>query len=224
VRSINTLFLFAITAVVLSCTSQAALADPAAALAGLSTHTPRGLSLVKAPRASRPGRASGIARILTTQCQYTDLMPEPGNLEEIHSAVLCLVNKKRAESGETPLRLSGQLERAAEGHGREMISEDYFGHVSPSGETPVDRIRTTGYIPGGLVGYVIGENLAWGTLGLATPRAIVEAWIASPGHLANILEGSYRQTGIGVAPNAPAALDGGEPGATYVQDFGVIVR
>jgi uncharacterized protein YkwD len=224
VRSINTLFLFAITAVVLSCTSQAALADPAAPHAGLSTHTPRGPSVVKAARASRPAHASGIARILATPCKYTDLMPEPGNLELIHSAVLCLVNKKRAESGETPLRVSGQLERAAEGHGREMISEDYFQHVSPSGETPVERIRATGYIPGGQVGYVIGENLAWGTLGLATPRAIVEAWIASPGHLANILEGSYRQTGIGVAPNTPAALGDGEPGATYVQEFGVILR
>ena len=223
-RFINTRFLLAITSVVLGCTSQAALANPVAAHAGLSTHTSDALSAVKAPEASRPAHATGIARILATPCQYADLMPEPGDLPLIHSAVLCLVNKKRVEEGKTPLKLSGRLERAAEGHGRELVSEDYFQHVSPTGETPVDRIRTTGYIPGGQVGYVIGENLAWGTLGLAAPRAIVEAWIASPGHLANILEGSYRQTGIGVTPNTPAALGGGEPGATYVQEFGVIVR
>ena len=116
--------------------------------------------------------------------------------------MLCLVNRERAENGEPPLLRNAQLEQAAECHGAEMISDDYFQHVSPTGETPVDRIRATGYIPGPQVGYVIGENLAWGTLGLATPQAIVEAWIASPVHLANILEGQYRETGIGVAARA----------------------
>jgi uncharacterized protein YkwD len=151
-------------------------------------------------------------------------MPEPGDLEVIRSAVLCLINRERAEHGESPLESSGQLEQAAEAHSREMVAEDYFEHVSPAGETPVDRIRTTGYISSPDVGYVIGENLAWGTLELATPQAIVEAWISSPKHLANILETRYRDTGIGVAPNVPAALAGGEPGATYAQEFGVIIR
>ena len=49
---------------------------------------------------------------------------------------------------------------------------------------------------------MIGENLAWGTLQLSTPQAIVAAWIASPGHLANILEAQYRETGIGVSPGS----------------------
>ena len=77
--------------------------------------------------------------------------------------------------------------------------------------------------PGPSSGYVIGENLAWGTLGLATPQAIVEAWIASPGHLANILEGQYRDTGIAIVPATPPSLGEGEPGATYAQEFGVIL-
>src|SRR5208337_2711679 len=101
---------------------------------------------------------------------------------------------------ESPLTLDSQLQEAAEGHGQELVSLDYFAHVSPSGETPVDRIRETGYIPSPSVGYVIGENLAWGTYDLATPQAIVSAWIASPGHLANILEAKYTQTGIAVVP------------------------
>jgi uncharacterized protein YkwD len=208
----------------LSCTSQAALANHVAAHTRLGTHRPRARRVLDAPRASRAARVSMIAKIVATPCQYTDLMPEPSDLQLIRSAVLCLVNKKRAESGETPLRPNGQLERAAEGHSREMVSVDYFQHVSPTGETPVDRIRTTGYIPGPIVGYVIGENLAWGTQILATPRAIVQAWIASPAHLANILEARYRQTGIGVAPSAPAVLAGAAPGATYTQEFGVILR
>jgi uncharacterized protein YkwD len=69
---------------------------------------------------------------------------------------------------------------------------------------------------------VIGENLAWGTYQLSTPQSIVSAWIASPGHLANILESSYRDTGIAIAPQVPSSLSGGSPGATYAQEFGVI--
>lgn len=149
-------------------------------------------------------------------------MPEPANLPLIRAGVLCLINRKRAEKGEAPLKLSGQLERVAEAHSQEMVSANYFDHISPGGVTPADRMRQTGYIPNADVGYVVGENIAWGTLWLATPKAIVEAWIASPAHLANILEGSYRETGIGVAPAVPEAFGRGVPGATYSQEFGVI--
>jgi uncharacterized protein YkwD len=169
-------------------------------------------------------RAALIARALAAPCPNTELMPLASNVALVREAILCLINRVRAQHGESPLELNSELEQAAEGHSRELISADYFAHVSPSGETPVDRIRGTGYIPSPAVGYVIGENLAWGTYSLATPQAIVSAWVASPGHLANILEGQYRQTGIGVTPAVPAAFSAGAPGATYAQEFGVIVR
>jgi uncharacterized protein YkwD len=151
-------------------------------------------------------------------------VPEEGNIELVREAVLCLVNQERAQHAIAPLRLSHPLETAAEGHCSELIADDYFAHVSPTGETPVERIRTTGYIPGPNSGYVIGENLAWGTYGLATPQAIVSAWIASPEHLANILEAEYSETGIGIAPAVPSSLAPGAAGATYAQEFGAIVR
>jgi uncharacterized protein YkwD len=170
-------------------------------------------------------RESTIERVLAASCANTALVPEPANLPLVRTAVLCLVNHERASHGEPPLTLNTQLEKAAEGHNQEMISLDYFEHVSPSGLTPVGRIRnTTPYIPSPKVGYVIGENLAWGTLSLATPQAIVEAWIASPGHLANILESRYRETGVGVVASVPAVLSGGQHGATYAQEFGVIIH
>jgi uncharacterized protein YkwD len=169
-------------------------------------------------------RAAQIAAVLATACENTQLMPEPGNISLVRGAILCLVNRERAQNGETPLRLSTELGQAAEGHSHELISADYFAHVSPTGETPVDRVRGTGYIPGPSVGYVIGENLAWGTYSLSTPAAIVSAWIASPGHLANILESQYSETGIGVTPQVPAGLASGASGATYAQEFGVIVH
>lgn len=168
--------------------------------------------------------ANEIDRELATPCEDVQLMPEPGDLALVRAAVLCLINHRRAESGELPLRVDTALERAAEGHSQEMISSDYFAHVSPSGETPAQRIRAAGYLPDASDGYVLGENLAWGTLELATPQAIVSAWIASPEHLANILESQYRDTGIAVTPQAPAALADGLAGATYAQEFGVIIE
>jgi uncharacterized protein YkwD len=168
--------------------------------------------------------AATIASVLSTPCQNTELTPEAGNIALVRASVLCLINRKRAENGELPLIANAHLEEAAEGHCQELIADDYFAHVSPSGETPVDRIRETGYIPNANVGYVIGENLAWGTYQLSTPQSIVAAWIASPGHLANILESQYVETGIGITPAVPASLANGSPGATYAQEFGVIVE
>ncbi len=168
--------------------------------------------------------AATIAAVLSTPCQNTELTPEAADIGLVRAAVLCLINRKRAEAGESPLATNAQLERAAEEHGQELVADDYFAHVAPSGETPVDRIRATGYIPNSTVGYVIGENLAWGTYQLSTPQAIVSAWIASPGHLANILEAKYHDTGIGITPAVPPSLAPGAPGATYAQEFGVIVQ
>jgi uncharacterized protein YkwD len=186
--------------------------------AALQRHT---LAALGAARAAT--LAAALASLLATPCQNTELMPEPGDIPLIRAAVLCLINKVRAQNGERPLTPSAPLEQVAENHSREMVAENYFQHVSPAGLTPVDRLRNAGYIPGPEVGYVIGENIAWGTLDLATPQAIVGAWTASSEHLANILEGQYRDTGIGVAPQAPGALANGVPGATYSQEFGVIL-
>lgn len=165
-----------------------------------------------------------IAKVLATPCQDTQLTPEPANLPAVRAAVLCLIDVERAQNGLEPLRANANLEAAAASHGQEMIAADYFNHVSPSGVTPVDRVRETGYIPNGEVGYVIGENLAWGTLTLSTPEAIVKAWIASPEHLANILESKYRETGIDVEPSVPRSLAEGVQGALYTQEFGVIIH
>jgi uncharacterized protein YkwD len=176
-----------------------------------------------AERSSAQSAAATIAAVLSTPCQNTELTPEAGNIALAREAVLCLINRRRAENGESPLLANAQLEQAAEGHCQELIADDYFAHVSPSGETPVDRIRETGYIPSPSDGYVIGENLAWGTYQLSTPQSIVSAWFASPEHLANILESNYRETGIGITPAVPASVGDGAPGATYAQEFGVII-
>jgi uncharacterized protein YkwD len=104
-----------------------------------------------------------------------------------------------------------------------MSSADYFDHVGPGGDTPLSRVRRCGYIYNSHVGYEIGENIGWGTLWLATPRAMVAAWMGSPGHRANILDGRYRDTAIGISPHPLSSLARGQAGAVYTQDFGVII-
>ena len=178
---------------------------------------------VSSASAAIAAQQSAIAAALSATCVNTELTPEEGDISLVRAAVLCLVNRERAQNGVPPLSENQQLDAAAENHCSELIADDYFAHISPSGETPVDRIRTTGYIPGPSDGYVIGENLAWGTYTLSTAQSIVNAWIASPGHLANILEAKYTETGVGIASAVPASLANGAPGATYAQEFGVII-
>jgi uncharacterized protein YkwD len=173
---------------------------------------------------SVPSEAAQIASVLQTTCQGTELTPQTGNLETVRAATFCLVNQERARHGEPPLQQNAQLEQAAQSHSDEMLVADYFEHVSPSGETPLQRVQATGYLPGPPAGYAIGENIAWGTLSLSTPSAIVNAWIASPEHEANILNPLFRDAAIGVAPAAPAALAQGQPGAVYAQEFGVVLH
>jgi uncharacterized protein YkwD len=152
------------------------------------------------------------------------LRPTTRNLPLVRAAVLCLVNRARAAHGERPLRPNRRLRRAAQAHSASMAEHGYFEHLGPRGQTPLARMRAAGYIPGSRVGYAIGENIAWGSLWLATPRAIVAAWMRSPEHRANILDGRYRETGIGVCPRLPGSFAQKQRGGIYTQDFGAIVR
>jgi uncharacterized protein YkwD len=168
---------------------------------------------------SRPNPAAAKS----DSCPGASLTPNAENLETIRAATLCLVNRERADNGESALQPNAQLQQAAQDHSESMVQENYFEHVSPNGDTPLSRIRAAGYIYSSQVGYEVGENIGWGTLWLATPNAIVAAWMASPGHRANILDAHFRDTAIGVSPHAPASLAHGQAGAIYTQDFGVII-
>ncbi len=156
-------------------------------------------------------------------CPGAGLQPTQGNIEVVRVATLCLVNQERTSRGEAPLQPNGHLQQSAQGHTESMAFGNYFEHDGPGGNTPLSRMTAAGYIPGGNVGYEIGENIGWGTLSLGTPRAIVAAWMASPGHRANILDVHFRDTAVGVSPHVPSSLSGGQAGGIYTQDFGVII-
>jgi uncharacterized protein YkwD len=154
-------------------------------------------------------------------CPYASLQPTTANVARVRAATLCLVNRERAAHGERLLHWNLALVHAAQAHTESMAFGDYFEHVGPGGSTPLSRMRRNGYIYSTRLGFEVGENIGWGSLWLGTPRAVVAAWMASPGHRANILDGHYRDTGIGVSPHTNG-LAHGQSGGIYTQDFGVI--
>jgi uncharacterized protein YkwD len=171
--------------------------------------------VVRHARTPHPATAS-------RDCPNANLTPKQGNIETVVEATLCLVNGERARFGESALIEDARLANAATGHSRDMDARHYFEHVSPGGGTLLMRVRASGFIPNGRVGYTLGENIAWGTLWLGTPHAIVKAWMASPGHRANILNRSYRYTGIGIDASLPRSMSNGQAGGMYTQDFGTV--
>ena len=148
-------------------------------------------------------------------------MPSEANVVSVREATLCLINRERSRAGEQPLRADAALEDSAQGHSTSMAVHGYFEHVSPGGSTPLGRMRESGYLSSSTPGYMVGENIAWGSGADATPAATVAAWMASPPHRANILQREFRDTGMGISPNLPSSFAGGQEGAIYTEDFGV---
>jgi uncharacterized protein YkwD len=152
-------------------------------------------------------------------CANTHVKPNTGNLELVRSAVLCLHNAERARHGLPRLRENARLRSAASRHSARMVGSHFFDHTTPAGLTMAARIRGTGYTSGAHA-WSIGENIAWGSGGLATAAQIHRTWMNSPGHRANILQRSFREIGIGIAPGVPVHLSASVSGATYTTDFG----
>ncbi len=119
--------------------------------------------------------------------------------------MLDLVNARRGEVGCRPLVADATLTAVARAHSTDMVARGFFSHTNPDGLGPFDRMRAAGYD-----GRLMGENIA---AGYPTAAAVMDAWMNSTGHRANILTCGYTQIGIGEAL-------GGPYGATWTQDFG----
>ena len=151
------------------------------------------------------------------RCSGADEEPTALTLERARTATLCLLNVQRRKRGMRKLRENARLRVAAKRHSADMSERGYFDHVSPGGSDVLDRVRASGYLSSA-GGWTVGENIAWGTSSLSTPRSIVAEWMDSPGHRANILNRRFRDIGIGISIGIPEA--GGEHGATYTTNFG----
>lgn len=103
--------------------------------------------------------------------------------------VIRLVNEIRAKNGLKPLTANWELSRIARYKSQDMVDNRYFSHTSPTYGTPFQMIKAFG-----LSYRSAGENIAYG---YRTPQAVVDAWMNSSGHRANILNASYTQIGVG---------------------------
>jgi uncharacterized protein YkwD len=157
------------------------------------------------------------AKAAAAPCTNTDVMPTAQNVELVRAAILCLHNQIRATAGLPALKDNAKLRKAALGQSNDMVVNGYFDHTSLDGDTFVDRIISAGYTKRN-DGWTLGENLAWGTGDLSTAQGVMDAWMNSAGHKANILKKAYREVGIGIRLGVPS--DNGV-GATITADFGV---
>jgi uncharacterized protein YkwD len=174
------------------------------------------LAAVTATAAAALG-AAAPAQAGVTACSSSTAasVPSSATVGQVERTVLCLVNRERTRRGLRTLKSDGKLAKAAEKHSSDMVDRRYFDHVSPGGGTMQDRIKAAGWFNGAR-SFAFAENIAWGTGHLSSPKSIVEGWMNSAGHRANILNGRYTQLGVGVALGTPRERDG----ATYTTNFG----
>jgi uncharacterized protein YkwD len=171
------------------------------------------IEVVVAAAASRSAlRAAGASR-----CPNTLLLPTVAAAvcKRVAAAILCLVNAERSKRKLRNLRRSPRLETAALRHGNDMITRRYFQHAGPGGPSFSTRLQRTRYR-----GITAAENIGYGATFNA--RAMVDAWLHSPPHKANILHPRLRFAGTGVSVRIPLAPQA--PGSTYTMDFGATLR
>jgi uncharacterized protein YkwD len=166
-----------------------------------------------APGEPRDGVGAGAA------CPTPEVSPAAESLPAVLVATLCLVNAERVDRGLARLTQNTRLADAARRYAADLVAGQYFSHTGRDGSDIVARLRRVNYIPADRA-WAVGENLAWGTGALATPVAIVRAWMNSPAHRANVLNARYREVGLGVVVGNPAGAEG--VGATYATAFGVV--
>jgi uncharacterized protein YkwD len=126
-----------------------------------------------------------------------------GTAEE--NEVVRLTNAERAKGGCAPLKHDPQLRAAAFGHSDDMAKRNYFDHDSQDGRSFMDRIRAAGFTGGS----AWAENIAFGQPSAAS---VVEGWMKSSGHRANIMNCRFTLIGVGAAKSAQGRI-------YWTQDF-----
>jgi uncharacterized protein YkwD len=134
----------------------------------------------------------------------------------LQQEILSYVNQARSKScqcGSTTypaapaLVLNDQLNSAAQKYATDMATYNYFSHTGRDGSQPWDRMQREGYS-----WRYAGENIA---AGYTTARAVVDGWLRSPGHCANIMNKNYKDLGVGYAYGASSTYK-----YYWVNDFG----
>lgn len=114
---------------------------------------------------------------------------KPSDTLTYEERVVELVNQERAKVGLKPLTMNLKLSEVARAKSQDMHDKNYFSHTSPTYGSPFDMMKQFG-----ITYRTAGENIA---MGYRTPETVMEGWMNSPGHKANILNSSYTEIGVG---------------------------
>jgi uncharacterized protein YkwD len=154
------------------------------------------------------GKAGLLVALTSVVLGATPRAARAQSVEAWREQVLSMVNQERAAAGLNALRIAPELTTAAQKYSEYMASADFFAHEGPDGSTPATRQQAAGY-----TGAVVwGENIA---AGQPDPQSVMQAWMNSPGHRANILFRGFTEIGIGIY-SAP----GTRYGVYWTQEFG----
>ena len=157
-------------------------------------------------------------------CKDSGLVPTSADqMKRIQSATRCLVNRERTKRGLKRLNFNDRLQKSSDFQAGDMLKHRYFDHNRRGGRDFVDRILDYGYDPD-RSGYALGENLAWGSAPIATPRMMVRGWMHSPAHRANLLTKGFRDQAVSALWSdggvGGAYRDSHGPFVIYVNQFG----
>ena len=148
-----------------------------------------GAGMLTVPISLPPQGLAGTAPPSEPSAITAGTMPERKTDDGFYARdVLNLVNQQRRAHGCQPLVVNMAISKAALAHSRDMGINGYFAHDTPSGVTPWARMEQAGYAA------PAAENIA---VGYRTPQEVVDGWIGSSAHRANILNCSYKATGVG---------------------------
>ncbi|MET8942996.1 CAP domain-containing protein [Streptomyces sp. NPDC004542] len=168
------------------------------------TKAPTSKAPSKKPRTKIPAQPRTTPSRTATRAPARTSAPVTVSAEAAAEAeVLKLVNEERAKVGCGALAANSSLTGLAESFSSDMAARDFFDHTDPDGATPWDRAAKAGITGLG------GENIARGQ---ADAAAVMEAWMNSPGHRANILNCDFKTLGVGIHY--------GSGGPWWTQDFG----
>lgn len=131
-----------------------------------------------------------------TSTPYTP-PPATTNISQVEQDIFRLTNEARAANGVAPLVWSDQIASVARNHSQDMNNRNFFNHINPDGRDPFQRLNS-----GGVSFATAGENIAGGP----TADIMVNNWMNSSGHRANILNPAFHKIGIGVTQNSGYGL------------------
>jgi uncharacterized protein YkwD len=167
-----------------------------------ATPTPR-RTATQTPR-TRAAEKPSATRSATDDRSVPDAREAPDAATGDAARIVELVNQERSKTGCSPVTANSKLNAAAQKYTDVMADSGVLSHTGPDGSQISDRVEREGY-----VWSAIGENIAQGQ---QSPEEVMNSWMNSSGHRANILNCSFREIGIGIHE--------GDGGPWWTQDFG----